>query len=131
MKRTNLVSGAIVAGLLLLAPQPSPAQDLRGEIEAIIKDYLAAHPDEVGRNRQGLFRQASRGGRADPGRIAAASTAGGATASTSGAPGPSADTKTAHERSARSRSNAAQLFSSPHQVTLGNPDGDADAGRIL
>ena len=41
------VASAIVAGLILLMPRPSLAQDLRQEIEAIVKDYLTTHPDEV------------------------------------------------------------------------------------
>ena len=48
MKSVNLACGAILAGLMLLPPHPGRAQDLRGEIEAIVKDYLATHPDEVG-----------------------------------------------------------------------------------
>ena len=47
-KIVNLIGGAILAGLILLMPRPSGAQDLRGEIDAIVKDYLASHPDEVG-----------------------------------------------------------------------------------
>ena len=47
-KIVNLVGGAILAGLILLVPRPGGAQDLRGEIDAIVKDYLASHPDEVG-----------------------------------------------------------------------------------
>jgi hypothetical protein len=43
-----LVSGAVAAILALLPLQPARADDLRGEIEAIVKDYLATHPDEVG-----------------------------------------------------------------------------------
>jgi protein-disulfide isomerase len=124
MKRTNLVSGAIVAGLLLLAPQPSPAQDLRGEIEAIVKDYLAAHPDEVGKIVKDYFVRHPEVVGQILAELLRHRTAGGATASTSGAAGPSADTKTAHERSSAVESNAAQLFSSPHQVVLGNPQGD-------
>src|SRR5580700_725793 len=117
MKRTNLVSGAIVAGLLLLAPQPSPAQDLRGEIEAIVKDYLAAHPDEVGQIVKDYFVRHPE----VVGQILAELLR---HRSAGGAAGPSADTKTAHERSSAVESNAAQLFSSPHQVVLGNPQGD-------
>src|SRR5271169_6393636 len=41
------VASAIVAGLILFAPRPSLAQDVRGGVETIVKDYLAAHPDEV------------------------------------------------------------------------------------
>ncbi len=40
-------ASAIVAGFILLAPQYGRSQDLRSEIDAIIKDYLATHPEEV------------------------------------------------------------------------------------
>jgi hypothetical protein len=55
MKWTILVCGAIVAGLVSVGPQRSQAQDLRGEIEAIVKDYLAAHPDEIGQIARDYF----------------------------------------------------------------------------
>ena len=49
MKALNNVAGSLaLAVFILVAPQPSPAQDLRGEIDGIIKDYLVTHPDEVG-----------------------------------------------------------------------------------
>jgi hypothetical protein len=40
--------GAIVVALMLFAAPASHAQDVRQEIDAIIKDYLATHPDELG-----------------------------------------------------------------------------------
>ena len=48
MGSLTFTCSAIVAGSILLAPQASRAQDFRGDIEAIVKDYLATHPDEVG-----------------------------------------------------------------------------------
>ena len=57
MNRTKPIGTAFLVGLLLLVPTVSRAQDLREEIEAIVKDYLASHPDEVGRIVQGYFVQ--------------------------------------------------------------------------
>ncbi len=116
-KRVARVTSAIVAGLFFLAPPPSLAQDVRGEIETIVKDYLAAHPDEVGAIVKAYFI-------AHPEavgqilvetlkhRSALAATMSGAAA------------KAAADHSAAVASNAGPLFASPHQVTLGNPSGD-------
>ena len=41
------IVSAVVAGFILLAPQCGHTEDLRSEIDAIIKDYLASHPEEV------------------------------------------------------------------------------------
>jgi protein-disulfide isomerase len=106
-----------VAGLTLLAPRPSLAQDVRDEIEAIVRDYLAAHPDEVGEIVKGYFiRHPEAVGQilveTLKHRAAVAATLSGAAA------------KAAADHSAAVASNAAPLFSSPHQVTLGNPKGD-------
>jgi len=115
------VSGAIVAGLLLF-PQFGRAQDLRGEIEAIVKDYLATHPDEVGEIvKNYMVKHPEAVGEilveVLKRRAAAKSNAGtGAAPAARGAP--------PVDRSAAVASNAAALFSSPHQVVLGNPDGD-------
>ena len=48
MKHAVPMCGAIVAAVALLAAPASHAQDVRQEIDAIIKDYLATHPDELG-----------------------------------------------------------------------------------
>jgi protein-disulfide isomerase len=122
MKTAILMSG-LVAGLMLLAPPASRAQDAREEIEGIVKDYLASHPDEVGQIVKdylvkhpeavgeimvGVLKRRGSGNKS--------ATSGPATAGPAGKP--SAD------HSAAVADNAAALFSSPHQVTLGNPDGD-------
>ena len=83
-----------------------------------MKDYLATHPDEVGEIAKAYFMK-------HPEAIAQvlteilkrrpAANAGAAT----GAP-----VKSAADHSAVVTANAAALFASPHQVTLGNPDGD-------
>jgi protein-disulfide isomerase len=119
MRRTLLVAGAIVAGLIALSPAAGRAQNAREEIDALIKDYLATHPDEVGQiARSYLVRRPEAVGeilaevlKHRPSKTAANNGA-------SPAPKPTPD------RSAEIAGNAAALFSSPHQVTLGNPHGD-------
>jgi protein-disulfide isomerase len=92
---------------------------LRGEIDGIIKDYLASHPDEVGeivKNYMIAHPEAVGQiiGELLKHRPAVSASAGAVAASP----------KTAPEASAAIASNASQLFSSPHQVALGNPNGD-------
>jgi protein-disulfide isomerase len=118
MRSVILVSGAI-AGLILFAPTPSRAEDLRGEIEAIVKDYLASHPDELGEIIKGYMIKhpevaseiLAEALKQSPVAIANSAAIG-------------ANSNTAAERGAAVASNAKLLFSSSHQVTLGNPDGD-------
>jgi protein-disulfide isomerase len=122
MKVVKVVGGAVLAGFILFAARPSHAQDLRGEIDAVIKDYLATHPDEVGeivKNYMIAHPEAV-------GQILtellkhrpAVSTSAGAGAVTPANPQAAAASSTAIA------SNATKLFASPHQVTLGNPNGD-------
>jgi protein-disulfide isomerase len=113
------LASAIFAGLIALAPHRAPAQDLHGEIETIVKDYLATHPDEVGEIVKGYFLK-------HPEAIAQvlAEILKRRSAANAGAASPGAAAKAATDRSAAIAGNAATLFSSPHQVTLGNPDGD-------
>jgi protein-disulfide isomerase len=118
-KIVNLVGGAILAGLILLMPRPGGAQDLRGEIDAIVKGYLANHPDEVGeivKNYMIAHPEAV-------GQILAELLKHRPAASTGAAAPTGPNTKSADERSAAVADNAGPLFTSPHQVTLGNPDG--------
>jgi protein-disulfide isomerase len=121
MKARALIGGAIAAALIMLAPAASRAQTARAELDAVIKDYLAAHPDEVGEIVKGymvrhpealaeIFAEVLKHRRAKAGTAANA------------AAGPAA--KAPPDRSAAIAGNAAALFSSPHQVTLGNPHGD-------
>jgi protein-disulfide isomerase len=120
------IATATIAGLVLFTPPPSQAQDLRTEIESIVKDYLAAHPEEVGEIVKGYFVKHPEA----VGQILteileqrrAASASANAAAGTGAAP--PTNTNVAADRSVAVASNAAQLFSSKHQVTLGNPDGD-------
>jgi len=119
-KNATRLASAIVAGLILLAPRPSLAQDLRQEIEAIVKDYLATHPDEVGEIVKGYFvKHPEAFGQIVVEMLKHRAAMG---ANTGASPGAAA--KTAADRAAVVASNAAPLFSSPHQVTLGNPKGD-------
>jgi protein-disulfide isomerase len=118
-KITSQLASAIFAGLIALAPRPASAQDLHGEIETIVKDYLAAHPDEVGEIVKGYFLK-------HPEALAQvlAEILKHRSAANAGAASPGTAVKAAGDRSAAIAGNAATLFSSPHQVTLGNPDGD-------
>ncbi len=104
----------VAATLMALAPQAAVAQDSRAATEAIIKDYLAAHPDEVGEIVKTYFIKHPEA----VGQILAEllKHRPGASASAAAKSGP--------DRSAAIASNAAALFSSPHQVTLGDPEGD-------
>jgi protein-disulfide isomerase len=104
-------------------------QDLRGAIEAIVKDYLATHPDEVGQiARDYMMKHPEAMGAilAQMLKSRAAVSAGANAAATNGA-GPSTVPSTLPQppdHSGDIASNAQRLFGSPHQVTLGNPDGD-------
>jgi protein-disulfide isomerase len=113
MKLAILFASAVIAGSAF-PPQIGWAQDQRTETEAIVKDYLATHPDEVGEIVKGYFIDHP----AAVGQILAelikrrqSSMA-------------SAGGKSAPDRSAAVATNAAELFSSSHQVTLGDPQGD-------
>ncbi len=121
MRSTILLSGA-VAGLMLVAPPPSQAQDLRGQIEAIVKDYLASHPDELGqivkdylvKHPEAVSEVLTGALKQRPSAIAGQAVA---AAPAGNAPAPA-------DHAAAVASNAKLLFTSPRQVTLGNPSGD-------
>jgi len=121
MKRVVLMCGAIVVALVLPAAPASHAQDVRQEIDAIIKDYLATHPDELGEIVKGyMVKHPEAVGEIMVGVLKHRSSS--ANASNSPAPGGAAKAATRHSEAIAD--NAAALFSSPHQVTLGNPHGD-------
>ena len=123
MKRAVLMCAAIVAALVLPAAPASQAQDVREEIDAVIKDYLAAHPDELGEIVKGyLIKHPEAVGEIMVGVLKHRASSANASGSNSPASGGTA--KPAVDHSAAIASNAALLFSSPHQVTLGNPHGD-------
>lgn len=113
------VSGAIVVALAAGLPSTGRAQDLRGEIEGIVKDYLANHPDEVGEIAKEYFVKHPEA----VGQILAELLKHRASASASAGGAPTANAKPGLDRSSAVASNAASLFNSPHQVTLGNPQG--------
>ena len=121
-----MISGAIVAGLLLF-PQSGQTQDLRSEIEAIVKDYLATHPDEVGEIAKTYMVKHPEAVGEILAEVLKRRSAAKSSAGTGAAPAaspPAARGAPPVDRSAAVASNAAALFSSPHQVVLGNPDGD-------
>ena len=105
---------------MLLGPQASRAQDLRKEIEAIVKDYLATHPDEVGEMAKDYLLKHPEAVT----QMLAEMLKHRAAANARPGAAPGANPKAAPDRSAAVASNAALLFSSPRQVTLGNPRGD-------
>src|SRR5580704_2521876 len=109
---------ATVAPLILLSASASKAQESRDQLDATIKQYLAAHPDEVGEivkdyviNHPDVFRDIlSDSLKQQPAAIAGTDT--------------NANMKAAADQSSALKDNADTLFRSVHQVTLGNPDGD-------
>jgi len=113
MRSPRLFAAAVLVAGLFTASS-APAQDSRAATEAIVKDYLAAHPEEVGELVKSYFIKHPEA----VGQILAEilkrrpGAAAGATA------------KPTPDRSAAMAGNAAELFSSPHQVTLGDPHGD-------
>jgi protein-disulfide isomerase len=123
MKPRRLIGGAIAAALILLAPAAGGAQTAREELDAAIKDYLATHPDEIGDIVKGyLVRHPEALAEifAEVLKHRSAKTNAAANAAATAAPA----AKAPPDRSAAIAGNAAALFSSPHQVTLGNPRGD-------
>lgn len=112
------LKSALIAAVVMLAPAIAAAQDLRGEIETVVKEYLASHPDEVaGIVKDYMIQHPEMVGQifSEILKRRAAAAGNGATAGTATAAAP---------RAAAIAANAAQLYTSAHQVTLGNPDGD-------
>jgi len=118
----HLIRAILLAGVMLSAPASSHAQDVRSEIEAVVRDYLANHPDEVG----GIVRDYMMKHPEVMGAILAQMlkqrSAANAPASANAAPAIGA--KMSEQTRAAIEMNAGQLFSSAHQVNLGNPNGD-------
>jgi protein-disulfide isomerase len=113
MKRTSLATAAaaMAAGSMLLATTAGRAQVLPKQINVSVKDHLTMRSDGGGAVQRNLIRQSE----------AAVEILG-------ETQGPALDSvatfKPAAERGGAVASNAALLFSSRHQVTLGNPEGD-------
>jgi len=118
--RAVILFSAGIAALLPVASPVGRAQDLRDEIETIVKDYLVTHPEEVGEIAKDYFVKHPEA----VGQILAELLKRRATTSASSNGGAAATIKSAPDRSAAVASNAALLFNSEHQVTLGNPQGD-------
>jgi protein-disulfide isomerase len=126
MDRTKIISSAVVIGLLALAPTVSRAQDLRGEIEAIVRDYLASHPEEVaGIVKDYMVKHPEMVGQilAEMLRHRTTNTAS-SNATAANSPSAASTPAPALDHSSAIAANSDLLFSSPHQVTLGNPQGD-------
>ena len=100
-----------IATLAMFEAAPTHAEALRGEIEAIIQDYLTDHPEAVQRivkdyliKNPGVLREALT--ELVKSRLSAAAGIGN------------------QSMAAAIKSNAKLLLESPRQVTLGNPQGD-------
>ncbi|KJC45166.1 hypothetical protein UP09_15640 [Bradyrhizobium sp. LTSP885] len=111
-KFANRLAAVIAGGLIMFAPHPASAQDANEEIGKIIKEYLASHPDEIGEIAKSYFLKHPEAIAQVLAEILKRRPPTGAAANVLADHGPAI------------ASNAAALFSSPHQVTLGNPDGD-------
>lgn len=119
MKCLHLLSGVLAVGLVSFAPQVGRAQDLRGEIESIVQDYLTKHPDQVGQIAKDYFVSHPEAFT----QIFTELLKHRGTPSASGAP--RAAGSPAIDRKAAIAGNAKLLFSSQRQVNLGNPQGNA------
>ena len=109
---------ATIALLILLPASASKAQESHDELEALIKEYLVAHPDEVGEivkdyviKHPDVFRDTL----VDLMKHEPAVNA---------TPDTNAKPAVAPDPSVAVKNNAAALFGSAHQVTLGDPHGD-------
>jgi protein-disulfide isomerase len=112
------LASAIVAGSVLLAPTASRAQDRNEAIESIVKQYLASHPDELGEIVKRYLMQHPEA----VGEILVSMLRHRHQANAS--LNPAASPEALADRATIIGRDAAMLFSSPHQVTLGNPAGD-------
>jgi protein-disulfide isomerase len=113
MRLAILFSSAIIAGSAF-TPQVVCAQDQPTETEAIVRNYIATHPDEIGEIVKGYFVNHPEA----VGQILAELIKRRQSAS------PGAGGRSVPDRSAAIAASSASLFSSPHQVTLGDPRGD-------
>jgi len=109
---------AMSAALVLLPQAASRAQESREQLDALIKQYLAAHPDVVGeivkdyvvKHPDILMNVVGDALKQQP--------------AAGGAPGPAVNPAAGVNQADAVKKNASALFSSAHQVTLGNPNGD-------
>ncbi len=113
---------SFVVGLMLLASSAGQAQEPREQIEAIIRDYLMTHPDEVGEiAKEYLIKHPEAVGEILVEVLKRRSVA---AANPRASTGSGARPPAAPDRDPSVANNAGPLFSSTHQVTLGNPEGD-------
>jgi len=118
--RMSLLHVAAVIVTVVIAPVASRSQDLRTEIEEVVRDYLASHPDEVGAIAKDYMVKHPEAMAAILAQMLKLRSAARATAASPAA----SDAKATGEHRAAIKNNAAALFSSPHQVTLGDANGD-------
>ena len=113
-----IVATTISALLFLLPATTSRTQESHEQLNAVVKQYLAAHPDVVGEivkdyviKYPDIFKDILVDSlKQQPAAIAA--------------PGTNANPPAAANQADAVKKNAGSLFGSAHQVTLGNPDGD-------
>lgn len=119
MKRNLRLPGLFLTVAAWLAPLAGPAvADASGDLDKAIHDYLTAHPDDVGEIVRGYLVKHPEVLREMFIELMKQRAANRAKAN------PQAEVRTAPDRSAIIARDAAVLFTSPHQVVLGNPDGD-------
>jgi protein-disulfide isomerase len=113
MKRAKTILPVMTAAIALcfIAALPAAGQSSRADIEAVIQNYLAEHPEAVQQIVKDYLVK-----NPDVMREVLAELV----KSRRGAVAPAADAS----KVAAIQSNAKLLLSSPHQVTLGNPQGD-------
>jgi protein-disulfide isomerase len=119
------MSSVLVAALtvtIVIAPVAGRSQDLRAEIEEVVRDYLASHPDEVGSIAKDYMVKHPEAMAAILAQMLKLRSA--ARTSTSASSPTASNAKAAVDHGAAIKNNAAALFSSPHQVTLGDANGD-------
>jgi len=121
MKMSSLLVAAMTV-TVVIAPVASRSQDLRAEIEEVVRDYLASHPDEVGAIAKDYLVKHPEAMAAILAQMLKLRSA--ARASATAASPAASDAKAPGDHGAAIKSNAAALFSSPHQVTLGDANGD-------
>ena len=117
--RATAAAVALAAMSWLSPPSSAGAQDLRGEIEAIVKDYLANHPDEVGEIAKSYLIKHPKAVGQILAELLKRRSAANTTTTT-----PTDQNARAAARSAAVTANANLLFGSSHQVVLGDSSGD-------
>jgi protein-disulfide isomerase len=115
---SSIVATVTGAVMILLPFAASRAQDNDSELDILVKQYLAAHPDVVGdiiKDYVGKHPDVFKNVLTDTLKQQPASVA---------EPDTNVQPSVGADQSGIVKKNAAALFSSPHQITLGNPNGD-------